>query len=132
MAVVNLGSSNIVNYMMQVGRKIKITRPLGYPPAIDPSVESVYGTTEANGFKLLDTNLGKFVDESDAGDDSVIYEHIKSGQQIIRYSGKSLVTVLFYVVAQSVLVHDHASIAMGGPAYATYFTEKPTKDKVKV
>ena len=154
--VVNLGSSNIVYTTMQVGRKIKITRPLGYPSTIDDAPEEgteattdTEGTggatdggaateaadsptqskTESNGFKLLTPDLGEFTDFNEAGENSVIYKHTKSGQAIIRYSGKSVLTVLFYVIAQGIIVHDHASLAMGGPAFATYFADVPTTEE---
>lgn len=161
---VNIGGSNVVYAAVQVGRKLQITRPIGYPSTISTGTTATtegsgggtngesggatsttegsdgatsdtkdsYGESKANGFEIIgDKSIGKFVDKAKAGKNSVIYEHLKSGQQIIRYTGHSILTVTFYLVVDGITIHDHASIAMGGPAYATYFTEiaKDAKDK---
>ncbi|MHA1409735.1 MAG: hypothetical protein ACTSQY_05435 [Candidatus Odinarchaeia archaeon] len=76
------------------------------------------------GFRILKTDLGEFVEDSGDTEKSwVVYHHKKSGKQTIEFISDELGLFKFYVVIQGITVHDHASIVMGGPAYATYFTE---------
>jgi len=108
-----------------VGDTLKIYRPLGYK-GIKFIVENTDSEKQRFGFSILYPNLGKFV--GDSGDEStsaswVLYKHEKSGRQIIRFISNELGYNVFTLVVQGIPVHDHASIAMGGPAFGTYFTE---------
>jgi len=109
---------------LMVGRRLKLFRPGGYP-----GVEYAGGDAKyySNGFKILYPELGEFTESSsDDGKSWVIYKHLKSGKQVIEFISDSLGTVKFHLVAQGVQIHDHASIEMGGPAFATYYTEPTT------
>lgn len=104
----------------KVGDTILLTRPLYYKGIEQGDDKKVM----ANGFKILYPTLGEFIDYStDAGKSWVKYKHLKSGQQIIELRSNDLGTYTFTCVIQGIVVHDHASIAMGGPAFATYYTE---------
>jgi len=111
-----------------VGDSVRLYRPHGYL-----GVEYTNSNTEIYrfGFKILYPTLGKFIaDSGDAGTAAapgarswVTYLHEKSGKQVIEFMSSELGTHKFHIVIQGVLVHDHASIAMGGPAFATYYSE---------
>lgn len=96
------------------GNIIKVTRPLGYPPG------------DGGGFALSDTGAGEIIEISQ---DYIKYKHNSFKRQTIVYTSKGGVKPLtFYLVVDSIVNHDHASIAMGGPAFATYYTEVPTEE----
>lgn len=123
----NFGSSNITTFTANIGDKVKIYRPVGYPAYPDGKEKDPPEKTETSclGFSIGDENVGKFVDFDalDYEDGYVIYQHDKSGKQVISYKSHALVDITFYIVIQGIVVHDHASIVEGGPAFATYYTE---------
>jgi len=124
---VRIGSPNVTTFAANVGDKITIFRPVGYPyyPP-DKLPEEVKTATECLGFRLRDEDLGEFTDFDDISYELgyVIYQHNKQGQQIISYTSHIMYDTTFYLIIQGLLIHDHASVYTGGPAYATYYTEK--------
>jgi hypothetical protein len=129
----NLDPATTTTFAANVGDVIKLCRPAGYPPwPIDNPPSEIAGidaSKERLGFKLLDPVCGKFIRDYSARDTCVYYSHEKSGRQVISYyAGGSIVPVTFYAVVQGILVHDHASVYMGGPAYATYYAETPQEE----
>ena len=117
----------------QVGQIVKLTRPEGYigiANSVDTNnSDSVDHTKQVNGFRILYPNLGKFYDwskplvEDEGTGEWVAYQHLKSGKQVIQFISTSLGTHTFTTTIQGIQVHDHASIPMGGPAFATYYSE---------
>lgn len=108
-----------------VGQTLKLYRPIGYK-GITFS-EGTNAKEARNGFILSQPNLGEFTDAStDDAKSWVLYKHNKSGKQVVQFISNELGYHTFSLVIQGIQVHDHASIAMGGPAFATYFTEPST------
>jgi hypothetical protein len=101
----------------RVGKSLTLIRPVGY--------SAVTGSENA-GFKMLYPALGEF---TEVGEDYVVYLHKKSGTQIIEFVSNTLGHHVFSAIIQGIIVHDHASIPMGGPAFATYYTEAPTNSE---
>lgn len=121
MVELGLGSENVYTFICSVGDTVEICRPLGYPPVSwgegkDPSIY-------LNGFRILYPELGKF--DGSPGNRCVNYVHEQSGSQVIQYMSVGLGTVIFYAVLEGIIIHDHASIPQGGPAFATYYAELP-------
>jgi hypothetical protein len=131
--------SNVTTVSCIVNDRIMLLRPnykgikfkYDATPGADPK-SSVHPSYYRYGFRILFPEIGKFI--GDSGDSNnvnesldsrshVIYLHEKSGEQVIEFITTELGTFSFYVVIKGITVHDHASIVMGGPAYATYFTE---------
>ena len=107
-----------------VNQQLKIFRPNGFP---GKPHEGLTSEVARGGFKILYPALGKFIGDSGGSPISwVIYQHLRSGKQVIEFLSTELGTTKFHLVAQGVQVHDHASIEMGGPAFATYYTEPTT------
>jgi len=120
---IDIDSENIVEFTIGVGDTIKICAPAPYLPAIDPpEAEAEGGFKHLNGFTLLRPELGDF-EGNPPGNRCVYYKHKKSGQQIIQYNSTGIYDMTFYAVLEGITVHDHASVAQGGPAFATYYTE---------
>jgi len=114
-------SQTVIN--CAVNDVIKLTRPLYYK-GIEQGDDK---TVSVNGFKILYPELGSFINYStDEGKTWVKYKHQKSGQQIIEFISHDLGIHTFTCIIQGISVHDHASIPMGGPAYATYYSEPST------
>lgn len=117
-------------FAANVGDVIRIRRPVGYPHRGAGSGESEK-KYECLGFKIMNEDLGHFVrteNEEYTPDNSlcVYYKHEKSGKQVIQYNANGgLKPIVFYITIQGITVHDHGSIHMGGPAYATYYAEVP-------
>lgn len=128
----NLDPSTTTMFTANVGDVIKLCRPAGYPPwpvGNPPGGAVISEETQRIGFRLLDPVCGKFIRTTTAADTCVYYSHEKSGRQVISYyAGGSVVPITFYAVVQGILIHDHASIYMGGPAYATYYAETPKEE----
>ena len=129
MTDIRLNSPNVTTFTASIGDVMKINRPVGYPPYTPGKTPSDPTKTEYEvyGFKILDQQLGKFIrlNEVTLKSGFVYYEHQKSGRQVIRYKAQTLTITLFYIIVQGVLIHDHASIYQGGPAFATYYAELP-------
>jgi len=115
----DVDSQNVFKFTASVGDKVKICSPAHYPPA--PRTEATPAAQYSNGFILYYPDIGAF--ESGAGARCVYYRHKRSGTQIIKYISIGLGTVEFYAVIEGIVVHDHASIPQGGPAFATYYAE---------
>lgn len=131
----NLNPATTTMFTANVGSVLRLCRPAGYPPwPIDnkpESTETLNLEYEAMGFKLLEPIYGKFIRLEELTDDDtcVYYQHEKSGRQIISYyANGAIVPIVFYAVVQGITVHDHASIYMGGPAFATYYAETPQEE----
>jgi len=118
MADVELDSQNIIKFTASVGDKLKICAPGHHLPAPKPS--DVEADNYLNGFILSDDNIGVFEGESGR---CIFYRHNRSGLQIIRYVSTGLGDTEFYAVIEGIVVHDHASVYQGGPAYATYYAQ---------
>ena len=132
-SVSNINPATTTWFTASVGDTIRLCRPVGYPPwPVDnpPSdTGSVDSEHDRNGFKLLEPYCGKFVNDTSSRDACVYYKHEKSGKQIVTYyAGGAVVPVTFYAVLQGIVVHDHASVYMGGPAYATYYSDTPQEE----
>ncbi|MHA2218198.1 MAG: hypothetical protein ACXACY_19855 [Candidatus Hodarchaeales archaeon] len=125
--MVRLSSPNVTNFAMNVGDKITVFRPVGYPyfPAAKLP-EEVKTATSCLGFRLKNPELGEFTDFNDVtyALGYVFYQHNRQGQQIISYTSHLMYDVTFYLVIDGLLIHDHQSVYTGGPAYATYYTER--------
>jgi len=74
-----------------------------------------------NGFKLVDEKAGEITVVS-KDKLSIEYKHKIAGINTIIF--KSLTGDTLIISAGSIMVHDHATIRTGGPAYGTYFTEQ--------
>jgi len=119
MANIDVDSQNITKFTASVGDKIKICAPAHHLPAGKP--DNIKADQFSNGFILYYPNIGAF--ESGAGARCVFYRHNRSGVQIIKYVSVGLGTTEFYAIVDGIVVHTHASVYQGGPAYATYYAE---------
>lgn len=128
------GTPNVVTFTAIVGDTLRIDRPLGYPPFIRdkqsggwPSYTTSLPKTEysALGFTVINESLGKFVDFAGLtyDDGYIFYKQEKSGKQTIEYVSNGIQVAKFYVVIAAMQIHDHASVYMGGPAFATYYAD---------
>jgi hypothetical protein len=91
------------------GDVMKIVRPPGYPAG------------EGGGFTLLPPVFGEIIDGDE--EDYIVYKHTSAGRQIIQFtSNEAIRPRVFYLILDGITLHDHASLSMGGPAFATYFT----------
>jgi len=116
----------IFNFACRVGDKIKITRPLGYPP-IEFTGDNYDPKYYLNGFVIKYQNLGEF--EGGIDETAVYYRHKVPGRQIIEYVSNGLGQYRFQAVLEGITVHDHSSVYTGGPAFATYYAEVPGRDE---
>lgn len=115
-------SDDITTTICAVGDKLKVCRPLGYKPVTwqEGADVDIY----LNGFRILYPELGKFEGApEDNKTNCVYYRHEKSGRQVIEFVSTDLGDNYFYIILEGIVVHDHASIPQGGPAYATYYSE---------
>jgi len=139
--IITPDSELVTKFIASVGDVVKICRPLGYPykpskTSWDPDSEiedeeENKSASKLYGFEILNTNLGEFVNYSNVTENTecVYYQHNKSGKQIIKYSAKGvIIPTTFYIMVEGIVVHDHASIYQGGPAYATYYSETPRQE----
>ncbi|HEC64043.1 hypothetical protein LCGC14_0717000 [marine sediment metagenome] len=118
---INLDSENVVEFTVSVGDTIKLCPPPSYPPMGFTNKDT---TQYLKGFLILRPDLGKFTGLLGA---CVKYKHEKSGKQIIQFASRGLGEKYFYAIVAGITVHDHASIAQGGPAFATYFSDVPAE-----
>jgi len=77
------------------------------------------------GFRLIFPKLGDLA-EGDSWN-CIKYHHKKSGQQIIEFT-EDLGLRRSYLIVETISPHDHGSIAMGGPAFATYYSGAPQEE----
>ena len=118
---INLDSENIVEFTVSVGDTIKLCPPPSYPPMSFTNTDT---GKYLKGFLIMRPDLGKFTGSLG---DCVKYKHDKSGKQIIQFASRGLGEKYFYAIVSGITVHDHASIAQGGPAFATYFADVPAE-----
>jgi len=118
-------SDNVTTTICAVGDKLKVCRPLGYKPVTWE--ESADSKIYLNGFRILYPEIGEFEGKADSSGNCIYYKHLKSGRQVIEFVSTDLGDNYFYVTLEGIVVHDHASIPQGGPAYATYYSE-PEED----
>jgi hypothetical protein len=118
MSYVQDKSQTVIN--CGVGQTIKLSRPQYYK-GVNQNLDTKVGV---NGFRVLYPELGEIIESStDPGKTWIKYKHKKSGTQVIEFTSVDLGTHVFTAVIQGITVHDHASIPMGGPAFATYYSE---------
>jgi hypothetical protein len=73
-----------------------------------------------NGFLVLDEEVGEIKSIKD--EVAVLYTHKKAEKNtIVFYGADRNIKVAFQVM--QVPIHDHSTIAQGGPAYGTYFND---------
>lgn len=121
---VSLDSENIVEFTVSVGDKLQLCPPIARP-AITFSKDQSDKKKYRKGFIVLNDKLGEFTAEDG---DCVIYQHNKSGKQIIQYASAGIGEMSYYAIIDGITVHDHASIYQGGPAFATYYAEVPKEE----
>ena len=120
---ININSQNVVSFALNVGDRVKLCAPINYLPVTFPTDAAYAIKYYLNGFIVLNQGIGEFEGTPAGSNLCVYYRHKKSGRQIIQYSSDSLGETTFYAILEGITVHDHASIAQGGPAYATYWSE---------
>jgi len=126
---IDIDSQNVVSFTMNVGDRVKLCAPANYPPVVFPTNDDSYDPIYyLNGFIVVDQSLGEFEGTPDGSNMCVYYRHNSSGRQIIQYSSEALGQVTFYAILEGIVVHDHASIPQGGPAFATYWSETRTEE----
>ncbi len=122
---INLDGENVIEFVVTIGDLLQLCPPVAYPPVPFTSEQEGLSKQYKNGFIILKPELGEFVGEDG---DCVKYRHKKSGKQIIQFASQGLGEKYIYAVVAGITVHDHASIAQGGPAYATYYADVPTEE----
>ena len=120
------GNPGVQTFSVHIGGEVSIChsefyKGIEYDTSEDPNSDKYL----KNGFRITYRNLGEFVNDPSLDLRCVRYRHLKSGKQVIEFT-EDVANRKSYVVMQTVPVHDHASIAMGGPAYATYYSEPTT------
>lgn len=116
------GDPGVQVFSMHVGGTAKICHSTFFKGVDYESEDPNASKYLQKGYRITYRNLGEFIDDSELEWNCVMYKHLKSGKQIIEFV-EDLAHRKSYLVMQGVLVHDHASIDMGGPAYATYYSE---------
>lgn len=89
---------------------------------VGDKVRVCHSKFDSGSFRIVYSKLG-VIEEDSANPGCIVYNHRKSGKQIIEFTSDNPGGTKSYLVMNTVDVHDHASVPMGGPAYATYFTE---------
>lgn len=114
------GEHGVQSFYCIVGDELEICHPL-----FCEGVEMSGGAKALRGFRLVYSDLG----DISAGDkwNCVKYHHKKSGKQVIEFT-EDLGFRKSYLVMETVSVHDHGSIPMGGPAFATYYSGAPEEE----
>jgi hypothetical protein len=130
---ITLGDKDNISYFsISVGDTVRVCRPQGFKPwrGSKPAGMPDPGTYYQYGFTVMYKEIGQFEDKMAENSYCVKYKHLKSGKQIIRYDAGGALSkdTAFYIVLQPVIVHDHASVYQGGPAYATYYADKPQEE----
>jgi len=114
------GDPGVQTFSIVVGGSVKICHSEFFNGiAFDTTTEAKYAQ---KGYRIVYKPLGEFIEDGTLDWKCVKYKHNKSGKQIIEFT-EDLSNRKSYLVMQGVVVHDHASISMGGPAYATYYSE---------
>jgi hypothetical protein len=113
------GESGVQTFYCVVGDTVEICHPLFCSGATTDTTEG----DSVRGFRLIHPELGELKEST--GSESfncVQYTHKKSGKQVVEFTD-DLSLSRHYLVFDTVAPHSHDSMAMGGPAYATYYTE---------
>ena len=117
-----------VSIYLLPGMKAKIAVPDFFIGVGDRQYMDITGNrltkTLQNGFYVEDEDVGTI--EVVAGEPAVIYTHKKYAQNKIVFHART--GEIGEVVVIAVVIHDHASIVTGGPAYGTYFTDDETTE----
>lgn len=116
------GEHGVQTFYCIVGDELEICHPL-FCKGVE--MKSAGETKALRGFRLVYSDLG----DISAGDkwNCVKYHHKKSGKQVIEFT-EDLGFRKSYLVMETVSVHDHSSIPMGGPAFATYYSGAPDEE----
>jgi len=117
-------SANTAYFSCIVEDYVKIIRPEGFRGVVYNS--GLDSKVFQYGFEVMYPKLGELISKNSADSTQqswVIYHHKKSGQQVIKLTSDYLGTNEFFFVLRGITIHDHASIYMGGPAFATYYSE---------
>lgn len=84
--------------------------------------------TKIGGFRIKFEDLGEL--RAVEGNNRCVDYWIKYvGRQIIEFLADYPAGARSYAVVDGIIVHDHASIPQGGPAYATYFSGQGISDE---
>jgi len=97
------------------GDKIKIC----HSPFYNKPVEDL--ENEVNGFSLQDDTLGR-LEKDEENVDCVYYYHDEAGVQVIKFR-EGRANIIGSLTLEGIVVHDHAAVTAGGPAFATYYSE---------
>jgi len=116
------GKPGVQTFSVPVGGAVRICHSYFFRGIEFRSDDADQNKYMKRGFRIIYKNLGEFVDDDSLGWNCVKYQHTKSGKQVIEFV-EDVANKRSYLVMQTVPVHDHASIPMGGPAYATYYSE---------
>jgi len=116
------GDPGVQTFFVTVGGVIKICHSNFFHGIAFSSNDPSQIKHMQKGFRIVYKALGEFVDDATLEWNCVLYKHLKSGKQIIEFT-EDVANRKSYLVMQGITVHDHASIPMGGPAYATYYSE---------
>ena len=108
------------------GMKVKIKAPVdylraqGWFPKKGTVKLGVQTKTLQNGFCVEDDAVGEIV-EVKSEELAVVYHHKKSEKNSIWFFAITGEIAVCNITA--VPIHDHSSIVMGGPAFATFFSD---------
>ena len=114
-----------VNLTLQAGNTYTLHIPTtlandgGFSPLKEPVQLNGTSRTLANGFVVEDEIVGK-IDKPHDDKVAIDYKHLLPASNVIwfySYTGERV-----RMAATPMLVHDHATISQGGPAYGTYFS----------
>ena len=116
------GDPGVQTFAATVGGEVRLCHSNFFKGIENNSDDSQKLKFNQRGFRIVYKRLGEFVTDATQAWNCVRYKHNKSGKQIIEFT-EDVANRRSYIVMQSVPIHDHASIAMGGPAYATYYSD---------
>ena len=119
------GDPGVQIFSVVVGGEVRLCHSYFFKGIVNNSEGSESQKYNQRGYRIVYKQLGEFVEDKDQEWNCVRYKHTKSGKQVIEFT-EDVANRRSYIVMQSVPVHDHSSIPMGGPAYATYYSEPST------
>ena len=117
---------------MSAGTYVEITVPVdasvgqGQFPLDKARTVKVNGkdTKHVYGFVVENDTVG-IVEEIPGTDLKVKYSHLKNETNRIFYYTANMEKYIIAIIAMP--LHDHSSIPQGGPAFGTYYYDKPTE-----
>jgi len=117
------GEAGVGKFYCIVGDRLEICHSEYYKgkPHGDPT------DAHRNGFRLIYPKLGKLEASTSKKGNCVEYLHEKSGQQVVEFV-EDVAQRRSYLVMETVAVHSHDTIAMGGPAFAAYYSGQPREE----